>query len=484
MAVVTTTTDASVVATDLPAGRYVDWGPIIVGTLGALAIMVVLMTFGGALGLSVTSAQPYAGLSAKALAVLAGLYAALVHVASFAAGGYLAGRLRTPWVTSDTVESHFRDGGHGFAVWALGVVLGAVFALSGVSAVLKAAIGATTAVASAGIAGAAANPQTPGALQQLSTQPTDYAVDRLLAPAPGGAGRTGRRTGRGLARRPRRADRARFRGQRQQPAARRARSRLACEPGQPAHRPAAGRRREARRRGLHRAEGRRAEGARRRRQGAQGDADRGLPRRGDDGDRLRRGLRRCGARCASSRRAHAGGAVRLAAVLVADSTIGHARPARPGVADVRAAKAESRSLATPAGMSPMIDGWKRQHAAGKGAGPDVIVIGAGISGMYMLYRLRGLGHDVRVFEAGTDVGGTWYWNRYPGARFDSESWTYGYSFSKELMQEWDWKEHFSPQPDTLEYLNYVADKFDLRRDMQFRSTVAAAHWDEAATAGP
>ena len=104
MAVVTTTTDASVVATDLPAGRYVDWGPIILGTLGALAIMVVLMTFGGALGLSVTSAQPYAGLSAKALAVLAGLYAALVHVASFSAGGYLAGRLRTPWVTSDTVE--------------------------------------------------------------------------------------------------------------------------------------------------------------------------------------------------------------------------------------------------------------------------------------------------------------------------------------------------------------------------------------------
>ncbi len=84
---------------------------------------------------------------------------------------------------------------------------------------------------------------------------------------------------------------------------------------------------------------------------------------------------------------------------------------------------------------------------------DAIVIGAGISGMFMLYRLRELGMNVRVFEAGTDVGGTWYWNRYPGARFDSESWTYGYSFSKELLQEWDWKEHFSPQPDTLEYLN-------------------------------
>jgi cation diffusion facilitator CzcD-associated flavoprotein CzcO len=111
---------------------------------------------------------------------------------------------------------------------------------------------------------------------------------------------------------------------------------------------------------------------------------------------------------------------------------------------------------------------------------DAIIIGAGISGMFMLYRLRELGMTARVFETGTNLGGTWYWNRYPGARFDSESWTYGYSFSKELMQEWDWKEHFSPQPDTLEYLNHVADKFDLRRDMQFCSTVTAAHWDEVA----
>ena len=111
---------------------------------------------------------------------------------------------------------------------------------------------------------------------------------------------------------------------------------------------------------------------------------------------------------------------------------------------------------------------------------DGIVIGAGISGMFMLYRLRELGLTARVFEAAADVGGTWYWNRYPGARFDSESWTYGYSFSQELMREWDWKEHFSPQPDTLEYLNHVANKFDLRRDMQFNSTVSAAHWDDAA----
>ena len=111
---------------------------------------------------------------------------------------------------------------------------------------------------------------------------------------------------------------------------------------------------------------------------------------------------------------------------------------------------------------------------------DAIVIGAGISGMFMLHRLRELGLSARVFESGTDVGGTWYWNRYPGARFDSESWTYGYAFSPELLQEWDWKENFSPQPDTLEYLNLVADKFDLRRDMRFQATVKSAHWDDAA----
>ena len=82
---------------------------------------------------------------------------------------------------------------------------------------------------------------------------------------------------------------------------------------------------------------------------------------------------------------------------------------------------------------------------------DAIIIGAGVSGLYQLYRLRELGLRVRVFEAGTDVGGTWYWNRYPGARFDSESYSYGYSFSPELLEEWDWTEHFSPQPETLRY---------------------------------
>jgi cation diffusion facilitator CzcD-associated flavoprotein CzcO len=116
------------------------------------------------------------------------------------------------------------------------------------------------------------------------------------------------------------------------------------------------------------------------------------------------------------------------------------------------------------------------------AGPveqfDAIIIGAGISGLYQLIRLRQLGLAVRVYEAGSGVGGTWYWNRYPGARFDSESYSYGYSFSEELLQEWDWKEHFSGQPENERYLNYVTDKFDLRRDIRFNATVAAATYDE------
>src|SRR5271170_3640495 len=109
---------------------------------------------------------------------------------------------------------------------------------------------------------------------------------------------------------------------------------------------------------------------------------------------------------------------------------------------------------------------------------DAIIIGAGVTGLYELYRLRQLGISVRLFDDGSGVGGTWYWNRYPGARFDSESYTYGYSFSEELLQEWDWKEHFSGQPENERYLNYVADKFDLRRDIQLNSRVAAAVYDE------
>jgi cation diffusion facilitator CzcD-associated flavoprotein CzcO len=121
-----------------------------------------------------------------------------------------------------------------------------------------------------------------------------------------------------------------------------------------------------------------------------------------------------------------------------------------------------------------------RHEARTGTRPefDAVVIGAGVAGLYQLYRLREIGLRVRAFETGSAVGGTWYWNRYPGARFDSESWTYGYSFSKELLEEWAWEEHFSAQPHTERYLNHVADKFDLRRDIQFNSRVAAAHWRE------
>ncbi|MEQ1888947.1 MAG: NAD(P)/FAD-dependent oxidoreductase [Alphaproteobacteria bacterium] len=111
---------------------------------------------------------------------------------------------------------------------------------------------------------------------------------------------------------------------------------------------------------------------------------------------------------------------------------------------------------------------------------DAIIIGAGVAGLYQLYLLREAGLSVRVFEDGGDVGGTWYWNRYPGARFDSESHTYGYSFSKELVQEWNWTEAFSPQPDNLAYLSFVAKKFDLRKDIQFNARVNSATFDEAA----
>ena len=109
---------------------------------------------------------------------------------------------------------------------------------------------------------------------------------------------------------------------------------------------------------------------------------------------------------------------------------------------------------------------------------DAIIIGAGVSGLYQLYRLRELGMKTRVFEAGSGIGGTWYWNRYPGARFDSESWSYGYSFSQELLDEWDWEEHFAGQPEIARYLNYVADKFDLRQDIQLDSFVTSAHYLE------
>jgi cyclohexanone monooxygenase len=111
---------------------------------------------------------------------------------------------------------------------------------------------------------------------------------------------------------------------------------------------------------------------------------------------------------------------------------------------------------------------------------DAVIVGAGFSGLYQLYRLRELGLTTRVFEAGDDVGGTWYWNRYPGARCDIQSLSYSYGFSPELEQEWDWSEKYPTQPEVLRYLNHVADRFDLRRDITFGTRVIAAHWDDAA----
>jgi len=110
---------------------------------------------------------------------------------------------------------------------------------------------------------------------------------------------------------------------------------------------------------------------------------------------------------------------------------------------------------------------------------DVLIVGAGIVGVYQLYRAREAGFSVKLLEAGDGVGGTWYWNRYPGARFDSESYTYAYLFSKELFQDWEWQEHFAAQPETERYLNHVIDRFDLRRHMQFGARVTSAVYDES-----
>ncbi|WP_369230825.1 flavin-containing monooxygenase [Streptomyces sp. R21] len=109
---------------------------------------------------------------------------------------------------------------------------------------------------------------------------------------------------------------------------------------------------------------------------------------------------------------------------------------------------------------------------------DVLVIGAGVTGIYQLYRAQEAGFSVKLLEAGSGVGGTWYWNRYPEARFDSESYTYGYLFSKELWEEWEWSERFAGQPEIERYFNHVVDRFDLRRHISFGAKVASAVWDE------
>src|SRR5256714_3795503 len=124
-----------------------------------------------------------------------------------------------------------------------------------------------------------------------------------------------------------------------------------------------------------------------------------------------------------------------------------------------------------------------QPNSGKSPGGDrfdVVVVGAGFAGMYMLHRLRGLGLSARVYERADGVGGTWYWNRYPGARCDVESIHYSYSFDPDLEREWTWTERYAAQPEILGYLNHVADRFDLRRDINFETTVRSGVFDEAA----
>ncbi len=125
-------------------------------------------------------------------------------------------------------------------------------------------------------------------------------------------------------------------------------------------------------------------------------------------------------------------------------------------------------------LEPVSDGTSTRRAADV----DVLVVGAGITGIYQLYRAREAGFSVQLLEAGDGVGGTWYWNRYPGARFDSESYTYAYLFSRELFEEWEWQEHFAEQPEIERYLNHVVDRFDLRRHIRFGASVTSATYDE------
>ena len=109
---------------------------------------------------------------------------------------------------------------------------------------------------------------------------------------------------------------------------------------------------------------------------------------------------------------------------------------------------------------------------------DAVIVGAGFSGLYLLHKLRKQGFSARVFERGSDVGGTWYWNRYPGARCDVESMQYSYSFDQTLQQDWHWAEKYATQPEILGYLNHVTDRFDLRKNIEFDTEIISAHFDE------
>src|SRR5438067_3244660 len=120
----------------------------------------------------------------------------------------------------------------------------------------------------------------------------------------------------------------------------------------------------------------------------------------------------------------------------------------------------------------------RQEGARPVSHYDAVVVGAGFAGLYALHKLRGQGLKVRVYEAGDGVGGTWYWNRYPGARVDIQSLEYSYQFDEDLQQQWQWSERYAPQAELLAYVNHVADRFGLRPDIQLNTRVASLHYDE------
>lgn len=109
---------------------------------------------------------------------------------------------------------------------------------------------------------------------------------------------------------------------------------------------------------------------------------------------------------------------------------------------------------------------------------DVVVVGAGMAGLYLLHKFRSIGVTAIALEAASDVGGTWYWNRYPGARCDIQSLDYQYTFDPDLRREWQWSEKYATQPEILSYLNHVADRYELRRDIRFETPVDRAVWDD------
>ncbi|MGE5150980.1 MAG: hypothetical protein ACM3II_12735 [Rhodospirillaceae bacterium] len=183
MAITTAVASSAPASATVATVRSVQWGAVILGALVASSICLVLLTFGAGIGLSATSAHPYAGASPKALAVISALYTAVTLVAAFAGGGYVAGRIRMP-VAEELAEHEFRDGAHGFAVWALTLFVAGLMAAFGAAGAVQTAIQSTAVLAGGAAGGAASNPQL---TNKISTSPTDYAVDRILAPAGGQA---------------------------------------------------------------------------------------------------------------------------------------------------------------------------------------------------------------------------------------------------------------------------------------------------------